>query len=264
MSALEIERRNGIMVLTMNKTERLNAMGLELRQGLHQAWEDFASSPDVEVAIVTGAGRAFSVGEDMKESLATGTLGFGLGVNPFPSRTIDKPIIAAVNGFAMGAGFEMLEHVDFRVAATEAVFELSLAKRWLLGGYQHGWMNSLPHVVSTELAFSFRFSAQRMYEIGFLNRVVERDQLLPEAETMATHLLSLPPASRVNTLLMTRAMRPAPPPAMQEVAAQLRNHGAASDLVESRRAFAERRAPRFQGWDEEHPRSAVPGWALVK
>jgi enoyl-CoA hydratase/carnithine racemase len=251
------------MLLTMNRPERLNAMGVELRRSLQGAWEEFGSNSELEVAIITGAGRGFSVGEDMKESLETGSLGFASGFNPFPSRKVDKPVIAAVNGFAMGAGFEILDHVDFRVASREAVFELSLAKRWLLGGYQQGIMNNLPHAVTTELAFAFRFTAQRLYEVGFLNRVVERDQLLPESLSMARHLLSLPPASRVNTLLMTRATRPVIGEQLRVTASQLRDFGDASDLVESRKAFAEKREPSFVGWDDRHPRSAVPGWDLV-
>jgi enoyl-CoA hydratase/carnithine racemase len=264
MSVLEVERKDGYLVLTMNRPERLNAMGVELRQSLHDAWKEFAAAPDIEVAIITGAGRSFSVGEDMKESLATGALGFSAGVSPMPSRQIDKPIIAAVNGFAMGAGFEILEHVDLRLAVPEAVFELSLAKRWLLGGYAQGKMNGLPHAVSTELAFAFRFPAQRLYELGFLNRLVPQQELLASAEEMARHLLTLPPASRVNTLVMTRAMRPTIDPGLQELARELRNYGPATDLIESRKAFAERRDPSFVGWDDEHPRAKTPGWEQVR
>ncbi len=73
---------------------------------------------------------------------------------------------------------------------------------------------------------------------------------MPAAREMAAHLLTLPPASRVNTLTMMRAMRPRVPDELEQLAARLRDHGAKDDLMESRRAFAEKRTPHFKGWDE--------------
>jgi len=82
----------------------------------------------------------------------------------------------------------------------------------LLGGYNHGHVANLPYPIAMELALGFRFTAERFYEIGFLNRLVEADQLIPSALAMAEHLLTLPPASRVNTVHMMRQMRPVPFP----------------------------------------------------
>ena len=131
---------------------------------------------------------------------------------------VEKPVIAAVNGFAMGGGFMLVERTDLRVAVREAVFEVSEAKRWLLGGYNHGHIANLPYPVAMEMALGFRFTAQRFYEVGFLNRLVPADRLMPEAIAMAEHLLTLPPASRVNTVHMMRQMRPAPAPEMKRLA----------------------------------------------
>jgi hypothetical protein len=78
---------------------------------------------------------------------------------------------------------------------------------------------------------------------------------------MAEHLLTLPPASRVNTVDMRRQMRPAPSPEQQRLAAALKDHGAKSDLIESRAAFAEKRPPRFKGWDNPEDRHAFRHWA---
>ncbi|HEV2337153.1 MAG TPA: hypothetical protein VGS13_16720, partial [Stellaceae bacterium] len=99
---------------------------------------------------------------------------------------------------------------------------------------------------------------ERFYELGFLNRLVEPDQLIPAALTMAEHLLTLPPASRVNTVHMMRQMRPRPAPEMGRLAAALHEHGAKSDLIESRAAFAERRRPNFKGWDDPADRYRLP------
>ena len=263
MSVLEIERRDAIMVLRMNRPERMNALNTELRNALADAWCEFRDSSTLEVAVFTGSGRAFCAGEDMKESLSRGTPGSASAPglrkdNPYDQRAIDKPIIVAVNGFAMGGGFMLVERADLRIAARGAVFESSEAKRWLLGGYDHGVKGSLPHAVATELAFAYRFTAERLHEIGFLNRLVEPEALMPTALEMAEHLMTLPPASRVNTLTLMRAMRPKVSPELEALAARLKDHGAKDDLMESRKAFAEKRAPNFKGWDKPEDRARTP------
>ena len=174
------------------------------------------------------------------------------------SGALEKPVIAAINGFAMGGGFMLVEQTDLRVAVHEAVFEVSEAKRWLLGGYNHGHLANLPYALALEMALGFRFTAQRFHEIGFLNRVVEADALIPTAMEMAKHLLTLPPASRVNTVHIMRQMRPAIAPNMADLATALHDHGAKSDLMESRAAFAEKRAPKFKGWDDPEDRNRLP------
>ena len=141
---------------------------------------------------------------------------------------------------------------------------MSEAKRWLLGGYNHGHLANLPYPIAMEMALGFRFNAERFYEIGFLNRLVDADQLIPSAIAMAEHLLTLPPASRVNTVHMMRQMRPMPAPEMQRLGAALREHGAKSDLMESRAAFAEKRAPNFKGWDHPEDRYRFPSLETVK
>ena len=188
---VETEHHGQILVVRMNRPERLNALNDEMRTRLAETWTEFRHSDDFEVAIFTGSGRGFCAGEDMKELVQHGTPGGRRPAtpDPFMSGALEKPVIAAVNGFAMGGGFMLVERSDLRVAAKGAVFEVSEAKRWLLGGYNHGHVANLPYPIAMEMALGFRFTAERFYEIGFLNRLVEPDQLIPSALAMAEHLL---------------------------------------------------------------------------
>src|ERR1044072_9071919 len=137
------------------------------------------------------------------------------------SGDLEKPVIAAINGYAMGGGFMLVERTDLRVAAKGAIFEVSEAKRWLLGGYNHGHIANLPYPIAMEMALGFRFTAERFYDIGFITRLAEPDNLMGSAFAMAEHLLTLPPASRVNTVHMMRQMRPAPSPEQERLGARL-------------------------------------------
>jgi enoyl-CoA hydratase/carnithine racemase len=260
MAVVETERHGQILVVRMNRPERLNALNHEMRTRLAETWTEFRHDDGLDVAIFTGTGRGFCAGEDMKESLQRGVPGGQRPAieDPFMSGALEKPVIAAVNGYAMGGGFMLVERTDLRVAAREAVFEVSEAKRWLLGGYNHGHLANLPYPIAMEMALGFRFTAERFYEIGFLNRLVDAEQLIPSALTMAEHLLTLPPASRVNTVHMMRQMRPVPSEEQQRLAAALHEHGAKSDLIESRAAFAEKRQPQFKGWDDPDDRYRLP------
>src|SRR5579862_6470649 len=220
MAVVETEEHGQILIVRMNRPERLNALSQEMRTRLAETWTEFRKSDRFEVAIFTGTGRGFCAGEDMKESLARGTPG---GVrpaieDPFMTGSLEKPVIAAVNGFAMGGGFMLVERTDLRVAAKGAIFEVSEAKRWLVGGYNHGHLANLPYPVAMEMALGFRFTAERFYQLGFLNRLVPQAELVPAAMAMAEHLLSLPPASRVNTVHIMRQMRPEPSDAHKALA----------------------------------------------
>src|SRR6266705_2522148 len=164
MAVVETERRGQVMVIRMNRPERLNALGQELRAGLSEAWCEFRDSDQLEVAVFTGTGRAFCAGEDMKESVQRGAPGRGQQTiaDPFRDGTLLKPVIAAINGYAMGGGFQLVERTDLRVAVRGAIFEVSEAKRWLLGGYNHGFFAGLPHPLATEITWDRRVAGARV------------------------------------------------------------------------------------------------------
>ncbi len=261
MAVVETERHGQILVVRMNRPENLNALSTEMRQMLAETWTEFRHSKELEVAIFTGTGRGFCAGEDMKESLAAKKPGGTRPSipDPFMEGTLEKPVIAAVNGFAMGGGFMLVERTDLRVAVPEAVFEVSEAKRWLLGGYNHGHLANVPYPIAMEMALGFRFTAERFHQVGFINRIAPQAELIPTAIKMAEHMLTLPPASRVNTVHMMRLMRPEPSDAHKELAKKLHDHGDKSDLIESRAAFAAKRKPDFKGWLDPQDRYRMPG-----
>jgi len=154
--------------------------------------------------------------------------------------------------------FMLVADCDLRVSVPDAIYEASEVKRWHLGGFSHGHAANLPLALTTELAFGFRVDARRLHHAGFLNRLAEPDRLLDSALDMAYQLLRLPPAARQNTVRMVRAMRPRVPPRLERFADRLREHGAAADLVESRRAFVEKREPAYIGWDDPEDRRRGP------
>ena len=245
--------------MIFNNPARRNAVSLEMWQAVGTILEAFQLDDEIRVVILTGAGRAFSAGFDIGGPGDVGGEIYDLQPDEWRRRLkenidtfmmiwhLSKPVIAAINGFAMGGGFQLVERTDLRVAVRGAIFEISEAKRWLLGGYNHGFLAGLPHPIATEMALGFRFTAERLYEVGFLNRLVEPDELLSTAFDMAAHILTLPPASRVNTVYMMHQMLPRVAPNLQQLATELHEHGAKDDLMESRRAFAEKRKPDFRG-----------------
>ena len=205
MAVIETERHGQVLVVRMNRPERLNALNHEMRTELARTWTDFRRSKELEVAIFTGAGRGFCAGEDMKESLQKGVAGGQRPAmeDPFMSGALEKPVIAAINGFAMGGGFMLVERTDLRVAVREAVFEVSEAKRWLLGGYNHGHIANVAYPIAMEMALGLRFSAKAA-------RDSIRSLLAPcSCRAAASRCISGPGAGRICRIMCTVLTRDA-------------------------------------------------------
>ena len=177
-------------VFTMDRPDRLNAQGAQMREELRLALAEFSHDPEMRVGIVTGAGRAFSAGADLREMAeGSGTLRANQteeerietyrGNQPFGRNP--QPFIAAVNGLAIGAGMERAADCDIRIASTEAYFGLFEVKRGILANYA---INHLARLMPFGEAMYLMLtgdtlSAEDAHRLGFVHEVLEPDALMP-------------------------------------------------------------------------------------
>lgn len=194
------EKSEGIATITLNRPEAMNALSAALRRELVAAFRQVSEDPEVGVVILTGAGRAFSAGVDLKE------LGGEGGASPIVTETMNfsvdivgamhacpKPIIGAINGFAITGGFEVALACDLLIASTAARFADTHARVGILPGW--GLSQKLPRLIgitrAKELSLTGNFLAADQAEAwGLVNRVVSPDELLPVARSLAKDMLS--------------------------------------------------------------------------
>ena len=201
-----IERAaEGYAVLTLNRPEAMNALSRKLRAELASAVATLEADPAIRVLILTGAGRAFTAGLDLKELGASdpSTAVFGQAV-PDPVTALSLfsgPIIGAINGVAITGGFELALACDVLFASSEARFADTHARVGVMPGW--GLSQKLSRVIgiyrAKELSLTGNFlSAQQAYDWGLVNRVVARELLMPQARALAIDMLSVLPDMLVN------------------------------------------------------------------
>ena len=251
------ERRGRIAIITLNRPEKLNALNAAVFQGLADAWTRYRDEEDAWVAILTGNGRAFCVGADLsmmsdmsasaRGEETTGEGQIGRIVTP-RNLNIYKPTIAAINGYALAGGFWMATDCHLAVAAEEAEMGITEPK-WNLPG---GWAADVTRQLNMRHAIEVtivprRISAQRAYEMGFVNWVVPREQLMDKALEVAEAILENAPAAvrayietfyRTYNLPYDEAMSVA-----NEIQGDLLGM---DDAREGTRAFMEKRKPEFK------------------
>jgi enoyl-CoA hydratase/carnithine racemase len=202
MAKVLYRKENRIAYLTLNRPEAMNALDIETHELMWQAWEDFRDDDEVDVAILTGVGDAFSAGGDMKtyipswigadarrvrDNVATGVAGITRGLH-----RIYKPIIAAVNGWALAGGLELALACDIRVASDRAQFGSFEVRR----GYHHGdggivrLVNTCGAGVALEMLLTAEpITAERALQCNLVARVVPHDSLMDAAEAVAAVIL---------------------------------------------------------------------------
>ncbi|MCA9509570.1 MAG: enoyl-CoA hydratase/isomerase family protein [Myxococcales bacterium] len=251
-----VERDGRLWTVTMSRPERMNALHPPANVELGEVFDAFAADDEAWVAILTGEGdRAFCAGNDLKYTaegtgeLAVGPMGFGGLTGRYD---LVKPVIAAVNGVAMGGGFEIALACDLIVASENARFALPEPRVGLAA--LAGGMQRLPRQIGLKHAMGMlltgrHVSAQEGRELGFVNEVVPHEELLPSARRWADQILACAPLSvRASKQVAMRSLDHA----SLEEACNARYDAVATllrsdDFREGPRAFAEKRDPVWKG-----------------
>jgi crotonobetainyl-CoA hydratase len=256
---VHLSREGRVAIVVMDRPEARNAMNREMTEQLDALYDELAADDSVWAVVLTGAGdRAFCAGQDLKE-LETRTQGAGTdaprpargGFGGITRRDFPKPIISAVNGFAMGGGFEICLACDLVVAEEHASFGLPEVKRGLFaaGGGVVRLGNRLPLPLAMEVVLTGEpLSARRAYELGLVNRVVPTGEGVRTAIQLANTICQAAPlAVRLSKKIVRAAVAGGEDElwALQaELGAELRR---SDDYREGPRAFIEKRPPQWTG-----------------
>ena len=245
-------RDDGIAIITLNRPETRNALGQEIRAGLFAAWDRFERDSALRVAILTGAGdKSFCAGGDLKEMVERQLAVPPRDMFPVPGDNIElsKPTIAAVNGVAFAGGWMIAQACDLCVASTSAKFAITEVKVGRSSPWAAPLIHMIPQRIMMEIVLTGKpISAQRAYEIGLVNRLVEPAELMTAALALAAEILDGAPlsvrAARATVMLATEMGRSA---ALQAARHASESAYRSDDAQEGPRAFAEKRAPVWKG-----------------
>lgn len=268
MSLVQVENDGGVAVVTLNRPDKHNALNAEMMVRLAEAWDQIAQDDSVRMVLLTGAGeRAFCAGADLG-SLAPLATGAKTPETVFEQRWVDehqslvdrallrhvnfhKPVVAAVNGLAVAAGFELMLGADIRVASTTSTFQLSEVRHGLIpsGGSlarlprQIGWTNAMEIILAASV-----IEAERALSMGLINRVVASADVRATARALCDRIAEGAPLAlgKAKEALLRSSGRSLPEAFEIEQTCQAVVM-ASEDAREGPRAFMERRAPQFTG-----------------
>ena len=251
------DAEDSIALVTVNRPEKLNPLNLDTVDALDACFTDIASDPDVKAVILTGAGeKAFVAGADINQLTELSALGgqqWGLrGQQVFSKiENLTKPVIAAVNGYALGGGLELAMSCHIRIASDNAKLGQPEVKLGIVPGY--GGTQRLPRLVGKGRALEMILtgdpvSAEEASRIGLVNRVVPREELIPAARRIASRILENGPAAVALCLqAVNRGMEMPLDAALTFEASQFGLSCATEDIREGTRAFLEKRKAEFKG-----------------
>jgi 2-(1,2-epoxy-1,2-dihydrophenyl)acetyl-CoA isomerase len=251
--------RDGVLTLAFNRPEKLNAFNVEMTAALIDALHDAERSESVRVVVLAGIGRGFSAGQDLDEFVRLGAgpgrvpvaehLRTGYNVAATRLRTIEKPVIAALNGIAAGVGLSLALSCDLRVAADDALLTLGFSRIGLIP--DGGASLMLPLLAGfgrgLELAMtSARIGAFEAHRIGLVNRVAPAAELASATAELAAELVAVPASSLALTKrAFNRSIVPGFAAWLEEEAGLQELAAADPDHAEGVRAFLEKRPPAF-------------------
>jgi E-phenylitaconyl-CoA hydratase len=250
---------DNVAVIALNRPEVRNAMNRELSGALVEALQRVREDADIRVAVITGAGRTFSAGADLKERAQVGRAvdaSAASVIEPgraagFATMVIEKPLMAAVDGYCLAAGFELALLCDIRICTPEARFGLPEITRGFFpgGGGPQRLIRAVPQAVAMEMILTGdAIDASTALRVGLVSRVVPEPELLPTARQIAQRIAGHAP-------LAVKAVKEVTQAALDETLEQSLRFGSTlrwiigqtEDAREGPRAFAERRAPHYQG-----------------
>src|SRR6202795_4907139 len=246
------EKKGRLAIFTINPPERMNALPPPANFELHEIWNDFERDPDVWVGILTGAGdKAFSAGNDLRFTAEHGRdmvrmaeSGFGGLAN---RTTCWKPILAAVNGYALGGGFEMPLACDIIIAADHARLGLPEPRVGLMAGA--GGVHRLPRMIPHKIAMGYiltgrHMTAQEAHRLGVVNEVVPLAELMPTAMEWANEMLACAPlAIRASKQAVMMGLGQPLDVALKLGFTEAERMRRSEDTIEGPRAFAAKRKP---------------------
>jgi len=256
MDCVGYELDGHIATITYNRPEALNAINGAMRRDLNDAFGQFRDDEDAWIAIVTGEGKAFCVGADLRDGQHSagefpGTFWEKPTQNSFESGwEIFKPVIAAVNGHCLGYGLTLVTWCDFVIASERATFgypEVLLGVPTIVGAIRLpvkiGWQSAMELLLTGE-----RIDAARAKELGIAGWVVPHEDLMSEAHALADRLLAgAPLAQRVIKEVATRSQHLPALEAIRFGETMRKVATATDDAVEGMKAAAERRTPEWRG-----------------
>jgi len=260
---LLLERQERVAILTLNRPDRLNALNEELRDALPRVCAELRRDDRVWAVVLTGAGRGFCAGADLRATRTEDevlpsreerldTYGWVGRQAMAVYRTLDKPVIAAVNGVAAGAGMSLALSCDMRVGCELTRFKTVFIERSI--SPDSGMSFFLPRIVgysrACDLLYTSRFvEAEEAYRLGLLDRLVPAERLLEEALALAQQIAAWPPvAMQATRRTLQQSMESTLEAQLQhESFGLLLARRAPHDVHESRAAFLERRAAHFTG-----------------
>lgn len=250
----KVDKKDHVCTVTINRPERLNALHPPANAELGEVFDEFANDPDLWVAIITGEGRGFSAGNDLRHQAEGGVRvptprGFGGLTSRFD---LTKPVIAAVNGVSMGGGFEIALACDLIIASDRAVFALPEPKVGLAA--LAGGLQRLPRQIGVKRALGMiltgrHVSAEEGLQLGFVNAVVPHDDLMEETNRWVEMVLECAPLSiRASKDVVYQSLSmDSLEGSMKVPYDSVRTLSSSDDFVEGPRAFSEKRKPNWQG-----------------
>ena len=263
-ATLIVEREGPVVVLTMNRPERKNALTIDMIIRLADAWDMIDSDDDVRCAILTGAGSAYCVGGDMSDGWMAGgghrdetvaarmkddpsVIGKGLLL----TRWLRKPLVAAVNGECLGGGCEMLQQTDIRVAEEQAIFGVPEARRGLIAGAGSTMRlkRQIPYTIAMEMLITGRIlSADEALRWGLVGHVVPRGGALAKAREIAAIICANGPLSVAASKASAVETGWLPEDQARPIEGGYASVVTRSDDArEGMKAFTEKRPPNFTG-----------------